>query len=349
MPTTELVRHQVPMAEFAIIQTQAETLAQSDIIPSAYRRRPANIIVAALTGRTHGWDVLTAMRNGHVIEGTWGMKPEAMLGLVRAAGHSVTGETKASGATVHGKRADTGDEMTVTFDMEDARAAGLAGKATWKQYPQMMCYWRAVGLLCRMLFSDVTLGVHTTDELGAETDEDGGVIDAQMPPAAREPEPLSAENIEQFVAACSSEGLDPERVLDEAFGDGVRPDPLTTADLPAMRDAFRSLSQRASSEGPGPQSDEPSTATEGAPAPGPSPDEVPGVRGSPATREQVGKIKGEYQRLGVMDRVDQLAYTASIIGVVYGSHNQLTRGQAHEVIEALVAVDHLEPLPDGES
>src|SRR5213078_4732335 len=88
--------------EWFLISAQADELAKSDIIPVAYRRKPANIIVAALTGRKWGWDVLTSMRNGHVIEGTWGMKPEAMVGLVRAAGHSVKAEIADTYATVTG-------------------------------------------------------------------------------------------------------------------------------------------------------------------------------------------------------------------------------------------------------
>jgi hypothetical protein len=338
--TTDLaVRSTVPAGEWGLMLAQAEELARSDIIPTAYRRKPANVVVAALTGRAHGWDVLTAMRNGHVIEGTWGMKPEAMLGLVRAAGHSVTGGTTAKGAAVHGKRCDTGDEMDVSFDLDDAQRAGLAGKGTWKSYPQMMCYWRAVGLLCRMLFSDVTLGVHSVEELAGAIDEDGEPIEATMGP--REPEPLSDENMDRFRRACEAEGLKPERVLDEAFGEGVRPTPLTDADLPAMRDAFARLSAAARPEE--------SAGVEGsathAPA-GAEPDEgdptLPGVRTLPATRAQVGKIKGEYSRLGVEDRLLQLSHSSELLGgVALSSHNDLTRGQAHQLIELLVITDSL--------
>lgn len=331
--TTELAtRVTVPANEWTLMQMQAEELAKSDIIPAAYRKRPANVLVAALTGRAHGWDVLTAMRNGHVIEGTWGMKPEAMLGLIRAAGHSVTGTTDEKGATVHGKRADTGDEMTVKFTIGDAERAGIANKGTWKQYPQMMCYWRAVGLLGRMLFSDVTLGVLTSEEL----DRGDGELEAEMAPArSQEPEPLSEDNLVRFREACEGEGLDPERVLDEAFGEGVRPEPITDADLPAMRDAFRTLIERASSSEVESPPDSASDSDEGNPT-------LPGVRGMPATRAQVGKIKGEYQRLGVEDRLTQLSWSSQLLdGLVLSSHNDLNRGQAHTLLEILTATEVL--------
>lgn len=320
----------VPAHEWSLIDRQAHALAQSDIIPGAYRRKPANIIAAALTGRQYGWDVMTAMRNGHVIEGTWGMKPEAMLGLVRRAGHSVTGEMTDTGATVIGRRGDTGDEFRFTFTIEDGVRAGLVtlkdgkpyarssrgSKLPWEQYPQMMCYWRAVGMLCRMLFSDVTLGVYSVEELGASVDGEGEVIDVgEVAHAPAEPQPLSDDVLAQFVQACETEGIHPDTVLAAAFVDGV-PDPLTDAHLPAMRDAFRSLVGEA-------------VGVVNAVVESPPADAIR------ATRAQVGKIKGEYQRVGIEDREQQLDKTTEVIGRPIESHNELTMDEAGKLIETM--------------
>jgi len=354
--TTDLVVRSptVPAQEWFLISAQADELSKSDIIPSAYRRKPANIVVAALTGRHWGWDVLTAMRNGHVIEGTWAMKPEAMVGLVRQAGHSLTAEVSDDKATVTGTRADNGDTFTYTFTVADAEQAGLckivdgkpkarssSGKALpWEQYPKVMCYWRAAAMVCRLLFGDITAGVHSAEEL-AMVGADGEIIEAEIasPTREREPEPLSEENLDRFRRACESEGLEPERVLDEAFGEGVRPDPLTDADLPAMRDAFSRLSQAAQS---------PAESAGGAPPASPAGAEdegdptLPGIRGLPATRAQVGKIKGEYNRLGIEDRLLQLSHSSELLGgIPLKSHNDLNRGQAHQLIELLVMAETL--------
>ena len=99
----------IPMSEsatFDLIMRQSEILAQSTIIPSAYRRKGADIVAAGLAGRAYGWDVMTSMRQFHVIEGTASLRPESMLGLVRQAGHSVTVEVHPEGAVAHGTRAD---------------------------------------------------------------------------------------------------------------------------------------------------------------------------------------------------------------------------------------------------
>jgi len=167
-------------ATFDLIMRQSEVLAQSTIIPSAYRRKGADIVAAGLAGRAFGWDAMTSMRQFHVIEGTASLRPESMLGLVRQAGHSVTVEVHPEGVVAHGTRADTGDEHSASFTMADAEAAGLAGKKNWKQYQDAMLTWRAVAKLCRVLFPDVVLGAgYVPEELGAEVTATGEVIEIE--------------------------------------------------------------------------------------------------------------------------------------------------------------------------
>jgi hypothetical protein len=189
----------VPMTEaatFDLIVRQADVLAQSGIVPAAFRRKPADIIAAGLAGRTYGWDPMTALRNFHVIEGTASLRPEAMLGLVRQAGHSVTIDVADDRATAHGKRADTGDEHDAVFTMADAEAAGLAKKRNWLQYRSSMLTWRAVSQLCRVLFPDVVLGAgYVPEEIGGEVNQSGELVAADQPaalPAPTEPFPIDA-------------------------------------------------------------------------------------------------------------------------------------------------------------
>lgn len=163
--------------EFDMIMRQAEMLAQSQIVPQAYQRQPANIVAAALAGRPFGWDASTSLRNVVVIQGTATIKPEALLGLIRKSGHSVTIERHADHVIATGKRRDTGDTMAVTFSLADAQRAGLSGKGAWKSWPTDMCQWRAVAALARGLFSDVTLGLSLIpEELGADVDVEGEVV-----------------------------------------------------------------------------------------------------------------------------------------------------------------------------
>tara|TARA_Y100000593_G_scaffold28712_1_gene57388 strand:- start:6453 stop:7226 length:774 start_codon:yes stop_codon:yes gene_type:complete len=164
---------------FDLVLKQANVLASADIVPVAYRGKAADIVAAGLAGRAFGWDVMASMRNFHVIEGSASLRPEAMLGLVRQAGHSVTIEVSDGVAVALGKRADTGDEHKASFSLEDAQAAGLANKRNWKQYQDSMLTWRAVSKLCRNLFSDVVLGAgYVPEEVGADVDVEGMPLEA---------------------------------------------------------------------------------------------------------------------------------------------------------------------------
>jgi hypothetical protein len=188
--------------EWRLILQQADWISRSGIVPKSYQsiiaqdgrivqdRRP-NVVVATLMGRTFGWDLLTAMRNIHVIEGAATLKPEALLGLIRSRGHKVKIIRHPDRVDVYSRRVDTGDEMNATFSFEDAVRADLCklkdgrpwarskeGKPlSWEKYPVDMCQWRATAIIARGLYSDITLGLgYLPEELGALVDAEGEVV-----------------------------------------------------------------------------------------------------------------------------------------------------------------------------
>jgi len=194
-------------ATFDLMLRQADILAQSRIIPAAYRNRSADVVAAGLAGLAFGWDLMTSLRNYHVIEGTASLRPEAMLGLVRRAGHSVTlnlvdGNDGRSAVAI-GKRADTGDEHTATFSQADAARAGLAKKKNWEQYLDSMLTWRAVSALCRVLFPDVVLGAgYVPEEIGGDVDATGTPVEDDP---FTDPTLTVAEAKRRVLAACDGD------------------------------------------------------------------------------------------------------------------------------------------------
>lgn len=103
----------------------------------------------------------------HCINGKVGMSTEMMAALARQRGHSIQQVASSNTVcTLKGKRADNGDEWTVTFDEKDAMAAGLWNGPTWKKYPKVMLYNRCMSTLFRQLFPDLSLGAgYVEDEL----------------------------------------------------------------------------------------------------------------------------------------------------------------------------------------
>lgn len=215
-PAAEVVAYEAPpqsvstlpeAAAFAQLGEVAKVLANSTIIPKAYQGEPANIVAAYLAGRRFGWDVSMSMDSFHIVEGKAALSAEAMLALIRAAGHSVEvdkDEWSTVGVIVSGRRADTGDTEVVQWSLDDAVRAGLCtivdgapharsnyGKPLpWEQYPRAMLAARAIAELARSLFGDVIRGMsYIPEELEAVAHADASVADVDV--KALEPDPVT--------------------------------------------------------------------------------------------------------------------------------------------------------------
>ena len=238
---TVAVQADKSMMTFEELLRAADVLARSRIIPQAYRQRADDIVAAGLAGNAYRWDVMTSMRNYHVIEGTASLRPEAMLGLVRRAGHSVTldfGETTdgVRYANAHGKRWDSGDEHLAIFSTEDAKQAGLLGKKNWSQYLDSMLTWRAISALCRVLFPDVVLGAgYSPEEIGGDVEVDASGTPVEADPFADPVIPIP-EAKRRLLAACEGD-KDKARTLWESQENLPAPAGIVESELQKLIDA----------------------------------------------------------------------------------------------------------------
>lgn len=198
--------------ELDTLAQMAVTLSAAAAVPKALQNRPNDVFLILLTARDTGIALTTALREFHVIDGKVTLSPKVKLAMVRQQGHGkvyphqaprdviVRGKAKvqlcacgstapANGdteATWHAERADEpGILHTSTFTMamaqrvkakENGQAITLDQKSTWKQYPQRMLSWRALGYLLDDVFSEVGTGLYSPDEMGAVTDEDGNAV-----------------------------------------------------------------------------------------------------------------------------------------------------------------------------
>ena len=183
----------------------AETMADANLLPDVFRRRPADVFYAVEYGAMLGLSPIAALTGIHVIEGKPSASASLMSGLVQAQGHkvrtSMTGTVAAGDITVICTviRADDPDHPYVsTWDLDRALRAelidrldvtpegktvvvhrtrkGLAGN--WQKYTESMLKARAKSEACRDAAEDALFGLHyTPEELGAEVDEEGDPVD----------------------------------------------------------------------------------------------------------------------------------------------------------------------------
>ena len=184
--TEVAVRH--PQGQAAAIPAKlayARALADSGLLPSAYRRNPANVLWAVEYGEMLGLPPMAAMTGVHVIEGKPTASAGLISGLVRQAGHKLRVWGTGKSATCEIVRSDDPEHtFSVTWtlrkepgDNPSAEEAGLLGKNVWKNYPASMLKSRAITQCARDACEEVLYGLHyTAEELGAEVDEDGQVV-----------------------------------------------------------------------------------------------------------------------------------------------------------------------------
>ena len=154
-----------------------QTLVKSGLLPNGVKS-PEAAVTIILKGRELGIPPMTALSHIHVISGKPTLSAELMLSLALQAGLEVwVAETNAQRATVKGVR--NGREQSLTFTMQEAKQAGVTNNATWTKYPAAMLRARAISAFMRVFAPDVLNGAsYTPEEMGAEIDEDGEVVDA---------------------------------------------------------------------------------------------------------------------------------------------------------------------------
>lgn len=146
----------------------AQTLARSDLVPTAYRGKPHNIMLVGMRGSEMGIGLTVAMAEMHVIDGKVGMSSDLLTARVRVSGKCKRFKlvrVNDREAVYEGERSDTGEVQQMDYTLEEARVAGLLGKANWKGNPKAMLMARASARLARELWPDVCVGLYVREEL----------------------------------------------------------------------------------------------------------------------------------------------------------------------------------------
>lgn len=199
----------------------ASIIAKSDLVPTDYRGKPENCMIAMAMGEQLGMPGLQAIQNIAVVNGRPSLWGDGLVAVAR--GHKdfeylhTDFEDKTMTATVKLKRRGEPEHVS-TFSKEDAATAKLWDKSgPWSQYPKRMLLSRARSYAIRDVFADALRGIHSAEEiidieptdysviepsgkpdveiptaikLGDDTIVDAGTGEVETPPATeKKPEP----------------------------------------------------------------------------------------------------------------------------------------------------------------
>ena len=207
-------------SEILTISKIAEMALKSGLLPSTIRTVQQAIVIA-LKGRELNIPPFQAFAKISIINGKPCMDAELMISLalrdVRTA--EINYKQNDNTACVISARRNSNNEFsTFSFTIDDARAAGLLNKDTWKKYPAAMLRARAISAMCRALFADAVAGVsHTPEEMGAEVNEEGEVLSVNEQTSNKTNKPATVVKDKEFIESIVPENdkIKPESNNDE--------------------------------------------------------------------------------------------------------------------------------------
>ena len=147
-------------------------MAKSDIVPSHYRGKPENTFIAVQTAYRMNLDPMQVMQNTYVVSGKLGMVSAFAISLANGSGlfdsgirYRVEGSGENLKVTAYTNLKKTGEEISYTITMKEARAEGWTKNAKYQSLPELMLRYRAATLLIRTHAPEVLNGMHMVEEI----------------------------------------------------------------------------------------------------------------------------------------------------------------------------------------
>jgi hypothetical protein len=228
-----------------------EVLLTSHLLPGGIKCA-ADALIILMTGRELGLGPMQSLRSIYVVEGRPTLSADLIAALVRRSGKCGELrclETSATRAVFAGRRVEETEPTSLTFTIEDARRANLAGRKNWTAYPAAMLRARAQAALCRLLFPDVVAGIYDPDELGAEERPSAAVLalEASHPAALPAALPVAAIESPRPAGAAVVDEL-PFRPVSDTAPSSARPSPSRAPASSAGRKMLEKIEQVATLE-----------------------------------------------------------------------------------------------------
>jgi hypothetical protein len=160
------------------MKEQCTALVRSGFLPDSIRT-PEQAIAIALKGHEIGMPMMQAFSSINIIKGKPTISAEGMNALIRKHCPRAKLEILENDALICTIRATRPGEASFThsYTMDDARRANITGNPSWTKYPDAMLFARCISSIARRVFPDCLQGIsYTPEELGAEVNEDGEII-----------------------------------------------------------------------------------------------------------------------------------------------------------------------------
>lgn len=152
----------------------AQTLCQAEIIPEAYRNKPADCMIAIDMADRMGVSPLMVMQSLYVVKGKPSWSGQACMSFIQANPafsdvrpvYVENPQNNDKGCYISAKRTADGSEVRgVMVTLSMARAEGWTKNPKWVNMPDLMLAYRASAFFARVYCPSVLMGVSVEGEI----------------------------------------------------------------------------------------------------------------------------------------------------------------------------------------
>jgi hypothetical protein len=325
----------------------AQRIGGTDFVPQSLRNNPAAITAALLYGAEVGLGRMQSLAKIAVINGRPTLAAEAQRALILAAGHDIwIDESTITRCTIAGRRKDSDQISRVTWTMDDARRANLAGKQAWRMYPRQMLLARASAELARAVFPDAIGGLSATEELEDDPSLAGPADGAAPAGGAPGPERPTRRRKRAGITSGASPSGPQEPAEPEPSPPSPEPEPEPQEGSAAATESPPAETPDVGGDilPPDEQAHLDDAAAAGAHEVEPEPP-------PPITEPQRRKLHALFRDKGIIDRAERLTYCGAVLDRDIPTSTDMTLDEASQVIDHLEQYDpdnpQTHPLPEG--
>jgi hypothetical protein len=171
--TTSVEESSFSIQGFEHAQRIAKVLADSTLVPEAYRGKVSNCLIALEMANRIGVSSLMVMQNLHVIKGKPSWSSPFIISSVNTCGRFTklnfrkSGEGDDYGYEAYCKDKKSGEELVgpkVTWKMVKDEGWLAKDGSKWKTMPELMFQYRSAAFFVRLHAPDVLMGMHAVEE-----------------------------------------------------------------------------------------------------------------------------------------------------------------------------------------
>jgi hypothetical protein len=162
-------------AAFAEAQRMAKLLGASSLVPQTYRGNIPDCVIALEMANRIGASPLAVMQNLYIVHGRPAWSSQFLIACINASGkfsplrYAITGEKNTDERECFAWATDrTGERLEgpgVSIGMAKAEGWFTKNGSKWQTMPELMLRYRAATLFARTYAPELTMGIHTDDEV----------------------------------------------------------------------------------------------------------------------------------------------------------------------------------------